>query len=131
MTIDKYSPKSRRYVQYKPKTKEPKEKIDIGAFIFTGAIVGIMICSAGYLLYEGYTGTQWFSKQIDFLDALDWAPENATVTYSMTHAKPNHGDWINLFIWIEYEDEPWNNQRGYIWYTKSGEWYFEEYLESD
>lgn len=99
-------------------------------------LITVIACSLVLLLVVGYIvlkvepNYQRFVDEVEFVKTLGWEPEGAEVEYTGRFAKDNTEEWKNLFCWIDYESEPWNNTKGYIWYTNEGEWYFEEYIDT-
>lgn len=68
-------------------------------------------------------------EEIEYLKSLGWEPENSIVEYSYWHTEDNTDLWKNFWVWIEFEDAPWNNTNGHIWYNHNGVYYFEEDLD--
>jgi hypothetical protein len=86
----------------------------------------VVILFFGWLFLYAIPNHEHYEEEVQFVKSLDWNPENSTVSYSSFFAKESVSEWKNFFVWIRYEDQPWNNTRGYIWYTDYGEYYFEE-----
>lgn len=124
---DSSLPSKKRSKKKKSKNRHTLDGGFIFAFMVFFIIMAIVI---GFIFYVLIPDNEWFDEQVDIVKSTGWEPENSTVTYSSHHAKENQGEWKNLYCWIEYQNEPWNNTKGHIWYTDAGDWYFEEVVEN-
>jgi len=97
---------------------------------FAGIILVFLIALGFIVLIGGLVeNNERMDTEIEYLESLGWIPEGAEVQYSSWHAEDNTENWKNFWVWIDYENSPWNNTRGYIWYNHDGEYYFEEDLD--
>lgn len=123
--------KSKQKTKSKSKKHSKSDEKWKGGTIVVLIVMTLIMAGVFYLVYDANEGYEWFKEEVEYIKSLDWQPENSTVTYYMHLAKPNYDNWTNFFCFIDYEEDPWNNTKGYIWFRHTGEWYFEEYIEDE
>ena len=67
--------------------------------------------------------SEWLEK-VEFAKTLDWGqPENATIEYR-TYRYAQEGDWYKVKVRISFEEEPWRDYTGKLWFTMDGKTHF-------